>query len=153
MSIADDQIEIRNVMARISHLTDGRGTFEEYLGLWTEDCVWESPVAGTWRGHDGQLARHERFRAAGVQGPGAESYHVLTTVWVDVRGDEADALSTWMLITRWSGSPRIEDIGTYTDVLRRTYDGWKLHTRQVAQGSGDWLRAKEASASHPPERD
>jgi hypothetical protein len=75
---------------------------------------------------------------------------VLTTVWVDVRGDEADALSTWMLITRWSGSPTIEDIGTYSDVLRRTPDGWKLYSRQVTQGSGEWLRAKEASAGHPP---
>jgi hypothetical protein len=124
MTFADDQIEIRNVLARVAHLTDGRGTLEEYLGLWTEDCLWESPVA--------------------------QSYHVLTTTWVGVRGDEADALSTWMLITRWSGSPTIEDVGTYTDVLRRTPGGWKLATRQVAQGSGEWLRAKEAAAGQPP---
>jgi ketosteroid isomerase-like protein len=150
MTFADDQLEIRNVLARVAHLTDGRGTLQEYLGLWTEDCLWESPVAGTWRGHEGHLARHEKFRAAGVQGPDAQSYHVLTTTWVGLRGDEADALSTWMLISRWSGSPAIEDVGTYTDVLRRTPNGWKLATRHVAQGSGEWLRAKEAAAGQPP---
>lgn len=145
MSRADDELEIRNVMAKLAHITDGRGSLEEYLELWTEDCTWESPVAGSWSGHEGHLARHARFRKAGVQGPGAESFHVLTTIAVDVDGDNARALSTWMLVTRWSGAPQVQDIGTYTDTLRRTPTGWRLVTRKVTQGEGDWLREKEAA--------
>ena len=147
-SIADDELAIRNVLARVAHLTDGRGgNLDDYVELWTDDCMWSSPVAGTWHGHDGHRARHARFRAAGVQGPGASSFHVLTTVWVNVRGDDADALSTWMLVTRWSGAPSIEDIGTYTDSLRRTSSGWRLVTRMVEQGDGAWLRSREATAN------
>ena len=146
--VADDELAIRNVLARVAHLTDGRGgNLDDYVELWTDDCTWSSPVAGTWHGHDGHRARHARFRAAGVQGPGASSFHVLTTVWVDVHGDDADALSTWMLVTRWSGTPSIEDIGTYTDSLRRTPSGWRIVTRMVEQGDGAWLRSREATAN------
>jgi hypothetical protein len=146
-SIADDELAIRNLLARVAHLTDGRGgNLDDYVELWTDDCTWSSPVAGTWHGHDGHRSRHERFRKAGVQGPGASSFHVLTTVWVDVQGEEADALSTWMLVTRWSGAPSVEDIGTYTDRLRRGPTGWRLATRMVEQGDGAWLRAREAAS-------
>lgn len=141
-----DELAIRNVLARAAHITDGRGTLDEYVQLWTDDCVWSAPHAGTWHGHDGQRARHERFRSAGVQGPGAESYHLLTTVWVDVKGDAADALSTWILITRWEGSPKVVDLGNYIDTFRRTDNGWQIATREVTQGDGAWLREMEANA-------
>lgn len=144
MSITDDQVEIQNLLARVAHITDGRGTLDEYLALWTKDSIWESPVAGVWRGHEGHLARHERFRGAGVQGPDAESFHVLTTACIEIDGDEAKSLSTWLLITRTDSDPKIQDVGTYTDTLQRSPSGWKLHTRRVAQGDGKWLREAEA---------
>jgi SnoaL-like domain len=144
---AEDDIEIRNVLARVAHITDGRGSMEEYVALWTEDCSWESPVAGSYQGHEGHLARHARYRDAGVQGPQVDSFHVLTTVWVKVEDSAAAALSTWLLIVDADTNPLIRDIGTYTDTLRRTSDGWKLVTRKVSQGSGDWLSRLPSSTN------
>jgi ketosteroid isomerase-like protein len=140
----EDELAIRNLLARVAHITDGRGSLEEYLTYWTEDATWESPVAGSFRGHAGQLERHERYRAAGVQGPDADSFHLLTTVYVHVDGDEATSMSSWLYVGNTASAPKIEDVGTYTDSLRRTPEGWKLSSRKVTQGSGDWLRRREA---------
>ena len=144
MSRADDELEIRNLLARVVHITDGRGTLDDYMKLWTEDCWWHSPVAGSFKGHQGLIERHEKYRGAGVQGPEVDSFHVLTSVWVDVDGDTASSMSTWMLITQARDNPKIQDIGTYSDTLRRTPEGWKLATREITQGSGQWLRDLDA---------
>ena len=77
MTTTEDELEIRNVLARVAHITDGRGTLEEYLTLWTEDSTWESPVSGSFKGHQGHLDRHAKYRATGVQGP--ERLHRGTT--------------------------------------------------------------------------
>jgi len=140
MSRVEDELEIRNLLARVSHITDGRGSLDDYLTLWTEDCSWSSPVAGSFTGHAGHLERHEKYRAAGVQGPEVDSFHLLTTVWVDVDGDHATSLSTWVLITQARDNPKVQDVGNYSDTLRRTAEGWKLVTRDVTQGAGQWLR-------------
>jgi len=150
VTTTEDELEIRNVLARVAHITDGRGTLEEYLTLWTEDSTWESPVSGSFKGHQGHLDRHAKYRATGVQGPEASSFHLLTTVWVKVNGDEADSMSSWVYVGGADSEPKIEDIGTYTDTLRRTPEGWKLASRKVTQGSGEWLQRKaaEAAAQH-----
>jgi hypothetical protein len=140
----EDELAIRNILARVAHITDGRGPLEEYLTLWTEDSTWESPVAGSFQGHAGHLERHARYRAAGVQGPDADSFHLVTTVYVRVDGDEASSMSSWLYVSSTDSEPKIEDVGTYTDTLRRTPEGWKLSSRKVTQGSGDWLRRREA---------
>lgn len=129
------------MLARVAHITDGRGSLDEYVTLWTEDCVWESPVAGRWEGHQGHHDRHARFGRAGIQGPGAETFHVLTTTTVDVDGDEATSMSTWLLVVDASTAPRILDIGTYRDRLRRSPTGWRIAHRVVSQGDGAWIRA------------
>jgi hypothetical protein len=143
----EDELEIRNLLARISHITDGDGSMTEYLTLWTEDCKWESPVAGSYSGHEEQLARHAKFRAMGIQGPGVSAYHVLTTVYVHIDGDAADAHSTWLYVDSNSETPTIRDIGTYRDVLRRTPERWKLVTRTVSQGAGAWLREHDTDGA------
>ncbi len=137
----EDDAEIRNLLARDMHITDGYGSMEEYLTLWTADSTWSSAVAGSFRGHEGHLARHERYRGIGLQGPGTSSYHLLTTVWVNVTGeDAAEALSTWMLIVRTPGGPKLQDLGNFEDTLRREDGAWKLASRVVSQGDGGWLK-------------
>ena len=143
----EDEAEIRNLLARVLHMTDGRGDMAEYVYLYTEDCVWESEVAGTFHGREGQLARHAKYRGAGIQGPDVNSYHVLTTVEVHVDGATATSMSTWMLVFDTAGSPPVlQAIGTYTDTLRHEDGMWRLHIRRVGQGNGDWLAEREAAA-------
>jgi hypothetical protein len=139
--VADD-LAIRDVLARVAQITDGWKSMDEYVRLWTDDCTWESPVAGIWRGHEGHRARHERYRDAGVQGPRADSFHLVLNTVIDLDGDTATGRSTWLLVNETSTAPRIQDIGTYDDTLRRTPDGWKIARRVVGHASGGaWLRA------------
>jgi SnoaL-like protein len=138
MSESDSE-QIRNLLAFVMQFTDGHGTYEQYFERWTEDCRWEAPAAGVWEGHEGQRGRHEHFRKMGIQGPGIETFHLSTTAYVDVHGDTATALSTWVFIDRNGGSPCIRDVGTFSDALVKVDGAWKIRSRQVAQGSGDWL--------------
>lgn len=136
-----DQLQITNILTYLMHHTDGHGDRETYLGYWTPDCTWESTVAGRWSGREGQQARHEHFGAKGIQGPGIDSYHVLTTIHVAVAGDDARALSTWLYIDRAPDGPVIRDLGTFDDTLRRVDGQWMIAVRRVNQGQGEWLGA------------
>ena len=67
---------------------------------------------------DPRPAREER-RASGLQGPGTESRHVLTTIAVDVESDDrATARSYFMFFGSTSTTPTLRTMGQYDDVLR-----------------------------------
>jgi hypothetical protein len=130
-----DELEIRNLLARVHNITDGRGTRDEYLSCWTEDCIWESAEFGTWRGHAGHLEKYaavlEKAREVGIEDEGDGTYHMLTTVEVQLDGDTAVARSKWIFLTTQDTLARLHLAGTYDDQLRRTPDGWKLVHRLV----------------------
>ncbi len=82
--------EIRTLLARIAHLAD-TGELDEYLTMFTNDAVWampENPLldmpASSRQGQEEILAGARERRAAGVQGPGTDSRHVITTLAIDV---------------------------------------------------------------------
>jgi 3-phenylpropionate/cinnamic acid dioxygenase small subunit len=134
------QFEIRNVLARLAHYADS-GETDKYVALLTEDVVWSMPPnpaiglpASERRGHD-EIAAGQRERVdAGVQGPGSNTMHVLTTIAVDVDGDRATARSYFQYFTTTSTDPTVLNVGRYSDELRRTADGWQLSRRTVTFG-------------------
>ena len=137
--------EIRNVVARLGHLADD-GDIDEYLSLLTDDATWASSGGPPRRGHDDLRARILEDRAAGIQGPGAATRHVNTTLWVQVDDtDHARAESYWLYLTDANGggaggygergaTPIVQMTGRYVDLFRRTPSGWKLSSRTIAQG-------------------
>ena len=137
----DDELEIRNLLAALAQLAD-RGTVEEYLDLFAPDAVWVVPaipqtgVAATeLRGVDAIGAGVRERRAAGVQGPGTDTAHVVTTTVVRFEGDDtAVATSTWLFLTGTATTPRLQGVGRYTDTLGRTDAGWRLCRREIALG-------------------
>jgi ketosteroid isomerase-like protein len=137
--------EIRNIVARLGHLADD-GDIDEYLSLLTEDASWQTPGRPPRVGHDNLRARIIEDRASGIQGPGAASRHVNTTLWVEVDDeDNARAESYWMYLTNANGgsaggygagaasTPVVQMTGRYRDTFRRTADGWKMTTRTILQ--------------------
>jgi 3-phenylpropionate/cinnamic acid dioxygenase small subunit len=135
------ELEIRNVLARLAHFAD-RGETELYLSLLTNDIVWAMPAnpanglpASERRGHD-EIGTGQRDRmAAGLQGPGSNTKHVVTTSWVDVRDDDiATAHSYFMYWGSTSTTPTLQSMGQYDDEFRRTADGWKLARRAISFG-------------------
>jgi 3-phenylpropionate/cinnamic acid dioxygenase small subunit len=133
--------EIRTVLARIAQLAD-TGDLDEYLTLFTEDAVWGMPdnpavgvAASEKRGHAEILAGAQERRASGLQGPGTDSRHVLTTIAVAVESEHrATARSYFMFFGTTSTTPTLRTMGQYDDVLVRGDGGWQLAHRVITVG-------------------
>ena len=133
--------EIRTLLARIAQLAD-TGDLEEYLTLFTKDAVWGMPdnpavgmTANEKKGHAEILAGAQERRASGLQGPGTESRHVLTTIAIDVESDDrATARSYFMFFGSTSTTPTLRTMGQYDDVLVKDERGWQLARRRITVG-------------------
>ena len=135
------ELAIRNLLARIAQSADV-GTPEEYLALFTDDAVWEMPAnpalgldASARRGVGEIGAGVAERRAAGIQGPGSHTRHMVATISVEVTSpDTAVAHSYWTYWGDTTTAPVVTSLGAYRDELRRTPDGWKLARRTVEMG-------------------
>lgn len=135
------ELEIRNVLARLAQLAD-TGDTDEYLSLLTDDIEWAMPAnvaiglaASERRGHD-EIAAGQRERiAAGLQGPGTDTLHMISTISVQLDGgDVATARSYFTFWGATSATPAVKSMGRYVDTLRRTAAGWKLARREITFG-------------------
>jgi hypothetical protein len=138
-----DELEIRNLVARLAHVADMGDLESEYLPLFVEDAVWEFPgsadenaEAARVTGHAEILADRRQRRGDGFQGPGTNTRHVNTTLLVRVDGsDTAHAESYWLFIGDTNtAEPKLRGIGHYEDTFRRTPDGWKMANRKIRPG-------------------
>jgi ketosteroid isomerase-like protein len=131
VALLEDERDVRSLVARIAHLADW-GDLDEYISCFTEDSVWE------WldvRNEGAEAIRADRTtrRAAGQQGPGSGSRHVVTTQYVEVDGSDVARAQSYLLyivgITTNDG-PSNKIVNRYDDSFRRTPDGWKLAHRR-----------------------
>jgi uncharacterized protein (TIGR02246 family) len=133
--------EIRTLLARIAQLAD-TGDLEEYLTCFTEDAVWAMPdnpavgmTANEKQGHAEILQGAQERRASGLQGPGAQSRHVLTTIAVTMDGDaRATVRSYFMFFGTTSTAPTLRTMGQYDDVVVKGERGWQLAHRTITVG-------------------
>jgi uncharacterized protein (TIGR02246 family) len=131
-SAAEDELAVRNLIARVARLADGDDV-DAYVDLFTPDGSWEMP-GSTRRGHDDIRAGSIARRESGQVGSGAATRHVVTTSVVAVDGDTAEAASTFQFFVDTTTTPRLSMIGTYQDHFVRTDAGWKLARRIIGQG-------------------
>ena len=126
-----DELEIRNLLARLAHLADD-GELGEYMQLYTDDAIWEGAVGFDRQvGHAAIRASAQERRASGIQGPGAHSRHILTTIDVQVDGNRARSKSCFMFYADTDSNPRLQVMGVYEDEHRHTPEGWKLARRSI----------------------
>jgi 3-phenylpropionate/cinnamic acid dioxygenase small subunit len=135
------ELEIRNLLARLAQLAD-TGDTDAYVRLLTDDVIWAmppSPAVGlpaTERRGPEEIASAQRERvAAGHQGPGSNTMHVINTISIRFDSDDAAAALTYFMY--WATTttePTIKSMGRYEDTLRRTSDGWKLARRSITFG-------------------
>jgi 3-phenylpropionate/cinnamic acid dioxygenase small subunit len=138
---ADADAEIRSLLARIAQLADG-GELDEYIGQFTDDAVWAMPAnplmgmaASTREGHEEILAGVRERRGGGVQGPGTNTRHVITTTAVEVQDDgHATARSYYLFFGDTDTTPTLRTMGQYDDVFVRRTHGWQLARRTITVG-------------------
>ena len=128
-----DELEIRNVIARLAHLAD-QGDLEQYAGLFAEDGSWEYP-GGPRRGRADILEGARERRRENVTGPGSATRHVITTLAVRVE-DAVTAIadSNWLFWRDTATSPTLLTMGHYHDVLRREDGAWRIARREITLG-------------------
>lgn len=135
-----DHGEICSLLAQIARTADV-ADLDDYLALLTDDVVFEFPAnpqagmqASTYRGTAEVRAGAESRRAVGMQGPGTHTRHLISTVAVrfdDADPDRATASVYWSYYTDTNTTPKLNSMGQYDNVLRRTGDGWKLAHRVI----------------------
>jgi 3-phenylpropionate/cinnamic acid dioxygenase small subunit len=142
-----DELRIRNLVARLTHLADS-GTedqLEEYLSIFTEDALWvvmgglaggTSLAAQERRGRDEILEGVRERRAAGIQGPGTNTKHGITTMMVAFESDDkAIARCNWVYyVDTNTDAPRLAAMGEYRNTFVRTSQGWQLACRELIPG-------------------
>ncbi len=131
-----DELEIRNLLARLAQCADDAEDLDEYVQLFTEDAVWEGSAVGRRKGHAEILEGARERRASGTSGPGANSRHVVTTAAVRLGGDVASGRSVFQFYRQTHAQPVLATMGVYEDAFRRTRDGWKLAHRRILGPGG-----------------
>lgn len=130
---SDDANEIRDLIGRLSHLSD-RGLLsevDEYAACFTEDGVFEMPTE-TRRGRDDIRAGSKERRTE--SGPEVQTRHLVGSISIDFDGeDTARAESNFLFGGPGpDGKPTVLLLGHYTDQFRRTPDGWKFAHRKIS---------------------
>jgi uncharacterized protein (TIGR02246 family) len=125
-----DELEIRNLIARIARLTDD-GDPDNYAECFSEDGSWlipDAPRHGRPDIREGLVVR----RNIKACGPESNARHLVTTIVVAADGsDTASAESTWLYCTELRTGPIVRATGRYFDDLSRTGAGWQVARRQV----------------------
>lgn len=137
-----DELEIRNLVARLAQLADDGGV-EEYVALFAEDASWQgAPGPGPGgksynqvrRGHADIRAGAKERLASGIQGPDSHTHHVVTNTAVWLSGDTARGKSFYLYFVNTNGKPEVDRMGVYHDEFRRTPGGWKMAKRVIVPG-------------------
>src|SRR5207248_5233704 len=110
---AEDELAVRNVVARVAQCADGPD-IDAYVALFTPDAIWDMPGAPR-RGHTEIRSGAEERRAAGQTGPGSNTRHVVSTLAVTIHENEALADSVWQFYADTNTSPRLQLMGMYHD--------------------------------------
>ena len=126
-----DELEIRNLVARIAHEADMAADLTDYLACFCEDAVWQMPGAPEVQGHAAIRAGAEGRRASGGTGPGSHTRHLITTLAVALDGDRAVGDAYWLFLAETHAVPELRLAGHYRDEFVRTDAGWKLQRRDI----------------------
>jgi 3-phenylpropionate/cinnamic acid dioxygenase small subunit len=139
-----DELEIRNIVAELAQLADTApdDELDRYLALLTDDATWvvlaDVGLLETQerKGHSEILEGVRERRAAGVQGPGTDTRHVVSTLVVTFEtSDTAMARCYWQYFAKTSSSaPVLALMGEYRNTFVRTTSGWKLARRELIPG-------------------
>jgi hypothetical protein len=127
---AVDELEIRNLVARVALLTD-TGDPWEYGSLFATDAAWAMPGAPR-SGRDDIVQGLLDRRQAGACGPGTNSRHVISNLTVTIDGeDDASADSYLLFYIDIDAKPSLRAMGRYHDRFRRTQGSWLLSRREI----------------------
>ena len=147
---ADDAVEIQQLLHRVASTADLALDLVDYEELLTVDVVFvfdAVPSIGleavTYTGRAAAMEGVRSRRAAGVQGPGSGTMHIVNDVVVTPESaDRASASAAWQYLITGASGPQIAAFGSYRNRVRRTAGRWLLERREVTVLSGQGDRSR-----------
>jgi ketosteroid isomerase-like protein len=124
----EDWIRINELFTRYAWALD-HGDVEGVVGCFTATAVIESPVMGSFGGHD--AIRDFAERNAGLHRSGAQMRHVVTNLRVDVDGDHARADMYLLNYLTKNGQVELVSPGEYQCRLVKESGVWMFEYRLV----------------------
>ena len=123
----EDREQIRELYARYANYAD-TARANDWVALFTEDGVFESPIYGTFPGQ----AALRRFMGEYQQSwNGGGVRHMMVNVSFDVAGDDATGTCGLIYFKVHDGKSEFQATGGYHDTLRKVRGEWKFVHRKV----------------------
>ncbi len=140
-----DTLEIRAVLDRYAAGIDRRD-WDRFASCFTEDCHVDYGPNGVYTSRDPFVEAFDLMHRP----PVGATLHRVTNHDIVVDGDSATAISYFdaVLKVEHKGFQLLHVIGTYTDELRHTSDGWRISRRTA--DSVMRRREHEPQAPTPP---
>jgi uncharacterized protein (TIGR02246 family) len=145
----EDEKAIREVEIRYGEALDARD-YATYASLFASDGVW----TGGFGSFTGPAAIQEMLeKNLGKPDPGfvnKSSFHLITTVVVDVDGDKAKARSRYQFFTASPDNRPVHALaGRYEDEFVRENGAWKIR-RRITHGVIPWRDGNAPPPVAPP---
>lgn len=139
LSVADE-LEIRNIVARVAWLTDSWKSPEEYVAEYTPDASWHLGPDTVYEGHEGLKNRIREMLDQRICGPGLKTRHCVTSMEV-VPGAAYDgnghfARSFWIMYSTNDAGQVSPAYGEYHDSFRFHDGRWRVSRRVIAVMGG-----------------
>ena len=123
----EDREQIRELYARYAIYVD-QVRFDEWVNCFTADGVFESPVYGTFAGHD----RLREFTQVYYNSwSGGAVRHMMVNISFDISGDTATGFCNLIYFSITDGTFQLAAIGGYNDTLRKDGGDWRYRHRKV----------------------
>lgn len=125
----EDRFAIGDLFVRYTTALDACDV-ETVVGCFTRDCTLESPIVGTFHGHDGiRDFANQTLRAK--QTRGAQYRHVISNLAISVEGDRAQATCYLLDFVTVDGTTHLLSPGRYDCDLVRSDGNWLFARRLV----------------------
>lgn len=123
----EDREQIRELYSRYAVFVDA-SQFDDWVNCFTSDGVFESPVMGTFAGHEA-LRRFTGQYEASWAGGGVR--HMMVNVSFDIDGDTATGTCGLIYFKVHDGKSEYLLTGGYRDTLRKVDGEWRFTHRKV----------------------
>jgi 3-phenylpropionate/cinnamic acid dioxygenase small subunit len=124
-SILEDKEAIRELLCRYCYGTD-TGNVDQWVGVFTEDCVWDGGPFGICNGTREMRA----FYAQGGDAAKSMRHLTLNTI-IDVQNERARAVSYVVVLGIGESDTKVFFTGFYDDLLVRHSGQWRIAKRKL----------------------